>query len=101
MKSSPLIAIILITATIGLPISARADSASSESVQTVVITGSNNSVNQQNNTYTRGSARGGTSSNSNSTRNRQSADIAGDNNTVNQSNRTQVVDRHATTQSTR
>jgi hypothetical protein len=93
MKSSHLLTIVLTFATMGLAIPARADQAvTNDNVQNVVITGSNNTVNQQNNTSVRGNVRGGTNVGT-SVRSRQSADVAGDNNTVNQSNQTQV-DRH-------
>jgi hypothetical protein len=93
MKSSHLITLILTFATIGLSLPARADQAVvNENNQTAVISGSNNTVNQSNNTTIRDRSNHGGNSGT-SVRNRQTADIAGDNNTVNQTNRTQIDNR--------
>jgi hypothetical protein len=93
MKSSHLITLILTFATIGLSLPARADQAVvNESNQTAIITGSNNTINQSNNTTIRD--RGNRGGNTGTVvRNRQNADVAGDGNTVNQTNRTQVDNR--------
>jgi hypothetical protein len=92
MRSSHLLNIILTFVTIGLALPARADDAVvSDSTQTAIVSGDNNTVSQSNNTST--SIRGGTRRGENSgtsVRNRQTADVAGDNNTVNQSNQTNV-----------
>jgi hypothetical protein len=93
MKSSHLIAILLTFATIGLSLPARADEVvTNDSVQNAVVNGSNNTVNQRNNTSIRGGVRGG-DNNGTSVRNRQNADVMGNNNTVNQSNQTEIERR--------
>jgi hypothetical protein len=89
MKSSHLLTLILALAPIGLTFPAHADQAVvSDSVQTAIVNGNNNTVTQNNNTSVRGDYRSG--NNGTSVRNRQTADVAGDNNTVNQENRTDV-----------
>lgn len=92
MKSSHLITIIFACAAIGSSLPARADVVSNDSVQTAVITGRNNTINQSNNTSIRGSLRGGDNTGT-SVRNVQSADVAGERNTVNQSNETEIRGR--------
>ncbi len=85
------IATILALATIGLSLPALADQAVvNETIQNAVVTGNNNSVNQNNNTSIRNGSRGGTGNQSTSNRTVQTADVLGDNNTVDQSNRTRV-----------
>jgi hypothetical protein len=93
MKSSHLITLILSVATIGLSLPARADQAVvNESNQTAIITGSNNSINQSNNTTIRD--RGNRNSNTGTAvRNNQTADVLGNGNRVNQTNRTEVDNR--------
>jgi hypothetical protein len=94
MKTSHLIGLALSVASIGISLPARADTAVvNDSVQNVVITGSGNSVNQNNNTTIRNNNRRGTSSGT-AVRNNQSVDVLGDNNKVNQSNQTDVNTRH-------
>ena len=92
MKSSHLITIILTITTIGSSLPARADVVSNDSVQTAVINGRNNTINQRNNTSIRGAVRGGENT-ATSVRNVQSADVAGERNTVNQSNETEIRGR--------
>ncbi len=92
MKSPHLIAIILACTTIGSSLPARADVVSNDSVQTAVISGRNNSINQSNNTSIRGNIRGGENT-ATSVRNIQSADVAGESNTVNQSNQVDIRGR--------
>lgn len=91
MKSLSLITILFTVTTISsLP--ARADVVTNDSVQTAVITGRNNTINQRNNTTIRGGIRGGDNTGT-SVRNIQSADVAGANNTVNQTNETEIRGR--------
>jgi hypothetical protein len=93
MKYSHLVTIILTCITIGISVPARADEVvSNDSVQTAVISGRNNTINQSNNTSIRGSARGG-EKNATSVRNVQSADVAGDRNILNQSNQVEIRGR--------
>jgi hypothetical protein len=92
MKSAHLITIILTCTTIGCSLPARADVVSNDSVQTAVINGRNNTINQSNNTSIRGSVRGGDNT-ATSVRNIQSADVAGERNTVTQSNETEIWGR--------
>jgi hypothetical protein len=88
MKSSQLITIFLTFATIGLSLPARADQAViNDSAQTSTINGSNNSINQRNNTSIRGDNRGTSGT---SIRTRQNADVAGDNNKVTQSTKNEI-----------
>jgi hypothetical protein len=90
MKSSHLITIVLTFATIGISLPARADQAvTNDSAQTSTINGSNNSINQHNNT----SIRGNRGSNGTSIRTRQNADVAGDNNKVKQAAKTDVINQ--------
>jgi hypothetical protein len=92
MPRQTTIAILLALATIGLSLPARADQAVvNETVQNAVVTGNNNSVNQNNNTSIRNGSRGRTGDNQGtSVRTIQNADVLGDNNKVDQSNRTRV-----------
>jgi hypothetical protein len=92
MKYSHLTVIILTCTTIGCSLPARADVVSNDSVQTAVISGRNNTINQSNNTSIRGSVRGGDNK-ATSVRNIQSADVAGERNTVNQSTETEIRGR--------
>jgi|GEM_PF-5599304 len=92
MKPSHLIPIICALAPVALSFPARADQAVvNDSVQTAIISGSNNTVVQNNNTSIRGDDRSGNSGTS--VRNRQTADVAGDNNNVYQDNRTDIRSR--------
>ncbi len=94
MKSSHLIGIILGFATIGLSLPAHADQAvSNETVQTAIVTGSNNSVNQRSNSVVVDSGRNVSNNSGTSIRTRQVADVQGDHNTVNQSSDTRVDNR--------
>lgn len=91
MKSSHLLTLAIAIATVGLSLPARADNATTnESVQTVIVTGSNNSVNQSNNTSVQNRDRRNGDNTGTAVRTRQNADILGDGNTVNQSNQTRV-----------
>ncbi|WP_310484028.1 hypothetical protein [Chamaesiphon sp. VAR_48_metabat_403] len=90
MKFSHLTAIIFACTTIGISMPAHAeDVVSNDSVQTAVITGRNNTINQSNNSSIRSSARGG-EKNVTSVRNVQSADVAGQRNILNQSNQVEI-----------
>jgi hypothetical protein len=94
MKTSHFIGLAFCVATAGMSLPARADQAVvNDSVQTVVITGSGNSVNQNNNTSIRNNNRRGTSSGT-AVRNNQAVDVLGDNNTVRQNNQTDVNNRN-------
>ncbi len=90
MKYSHLTAIILACTTIGISMPAIAEEVvSNDSVQTAVISGRNNTINQSNNTSIRGSVRGGEKSGT-SVRNVQSADVAGERNMLRQSNQVEI-----------
>jgi hypothetical protein len=94
MKSLHLVSIILGFATIGLSLPAQADQAvSNETVQTAIVTGSNNSVSQRSNSVVIDSGRNSSNNSGTAIRTRQVADVQGDNNTVNQSSDTRVENR--------
>jgi hypothetical protein len=90
MKYSHLTAIILTCTAIGISMPVLAEEVvSNDSVQTAVISGRNNTINQSNNTSIRGNARGG-EKNGTSVRNVQSADVAGERNILRQSNQVEI-----------
>ena len=90
MKSSHLISIALAFATISLSLPAHADEVNNDSVQSVTVSGTNNTVNQRNNTTVRGGNRDRSTTTVRST---QDAQVDGQGNTINQNNNIEV-DRH-------
>ncbi len=91
MKSAQIIFPAIAFATIGWSLPTLADTAAiNDSVQSVVITGNNNSVNQNNHTSIRNNGVRNSDNTGAAVRTRQAVDILGDNNTVNQNNFTQL-----------
>jgi hypothetical protein len=86
MKPLHLMSIAMTIAAVGLSLPARADQATvSETVQTAIVTGNGNTVNQNSSTsITNNSRRNGDNSGT-VVRTRQAADVFGNGNTVNQS----------------
>ena len=93
LKFSTAIGIALSLTTLGLSLPADAGSANTnETMQTVVINGNNNSVNQSSVSIQRHSGRGNRGNTVASTRTRQTTNIEGNNNRVDQSSETYVRD---------
>ena len=91
MKSSHLVSIILGCATIGLSLPAHADQVvTNETIQTAIVSGSNNSVTQSSNSIVIDGGSNVRNNSGTSIRSRQVADVEGDNNTVTQSNETRI-----------
>jgi hypothetical protein len=91
MPSSHLPAIALIFATISLSLPVRADEVTTNDVvQTAIINGNHNTVNQNSNNTIRTSSRGNGDSRGTSIRTRQTADVMGNNNTVRASSHNRV-----------
>ncbi len=83
--------IAITVAAVGLSLPARADQATvSETVQTAIVTGNGNTVNQSNNSTISNYSRRNSDNSGTVVRTRQNADILGDGNVVNQSNQTRV-----------
>lgn len=91
MKSPHIIFPAIAFATIGWSLPTLAETAVlNDSVQSVVITGNNNSVNQNNNTSIQNNGVRNSDNSGSAVRTRQAVDILGNNNVVNQNNLTQL-----------
>lgn len=91
MKALHLVPLALTIAVVGLSLPARADQATvSETVQTAIVTGNGNTVNQSNSTSINNSSRYNRDSSATVVRTRQNADVFGNGNVVNQTSETRV-----------
>ncbi len=91
MKALNLISIAITVAAVGLSLPARADQATvNETVQSAVITGNGNTVNQSNNSSISNYSSRNRDNSGTVVRTQQTADVLGNGNVVNQSNQTRV-----------
>jgi hypothetical protein len=91
MKALQVISIAMAVAAVGLSLPARANQATiSETVQTAIVTGKNNTVNQSSSTSINSSSRYNRDNAGTVIRIRQDADVYGEGNIVNQNNQTRV-----------